>query len=79
MNTEIETALTHINELKRNNRDKEYITASDVCARYSITSMTLWRWLNKPEVNFPKPLVISRHRYFRLADILAWENERAAA
>ena len=75
MTTEIDTI---INALKRK-PENEYITANDVCARYSITSMTLWRWLNKPDVNFPKPIVISKRRYFRLVDILAWENSKQTA
>lgn len=78
MSTDIEKLISHLSELKNRDREREYVTAGDVCARYSITQMTLWRWLNKPDVNFPKPMVISKRRYFRFADLIAWESAREA-
>lgn len=44
-----------------------------------ISDMTLWRWLSDPKMGFPKPIVIQRRRYWRLADIEAWIAERATA
>lgn len=38
--------------------------------------MTLWRWLNNENVNFPKPIYINRRRYFRISDVLEWESRR---
>jgi len=29
-----------------------------------VSDMTLFRWLKSPEVGFPKPLYISRRRYW---------------
>lgn len=51
----------------------------EICG--GISDMSLWRWLNDPAMAFPRPLVISRRRYWREADIANWiaERERAAA
>lgn len=37
-----------------------------------ISDMTLWRWLNDPEMGFPRPIYIARRRYWREADVIAW-------
>jgi predicted DNA-binding transcriptional regulator AlpA len=54
-------------------------TVREICG--GISDMSLWRWLNDPAMGFPRPLVISRRRYWREADIARWiaERERAAA
>ena len=54
-------------------------TVREICG--GISDMSLWRWLNDPVMGFPRPLVISRRRYWREADIANWiaERERAAA
>ena len=52
--------------------------ARQVCERYGITTRTLSRWLGRPELNFPKPLVVNGRRYWRLNEIEAWERVRAA-
>ncbi|WP_422001181.1 helix-turn-helix transcriptional regulator [Roseovarius mucosus] len=41
-----------------------------------ISDMTLWRWLENPELNFPRPIYIGRRRYWREADIVAWLEAR---
>lgn len=56
-----------------------YLTGPQVRQRYSITEMTLWRWLRHPTMNFPRPLVINRRRLFRLADVIAWESAQGRA
>ena len=55
-----------------------YLTAPQVLARYGISDMSLHRWLNNPDLIFPKPMVINRRRYFLEADLVAWERARAA-
>ena len=55
------------------------LPARDVLRRYGIVDRTLDRWLGKESLNFPQPLIINRRRYFRLAEIEAWERDRAAA
>ncbi|SDF01947.1 helix-turn-helix transcriptional regulator [Rhodospira trueperi] len=39
-----------------------------------ISDMTLWRWLHRPDLNFPQPILIARRRYWRWADIEAWKQ-----
>jgi predicted DNA-binding transcriptional regulator AlpA len=55
------------------------LTAPQICARYgNISDMTLWRWLRNAALGFPKPMVINRRRYWRLAEIEAWERAQAS-
>lgn len=49
----------------------------EICG--GISDMSLWRWLNNPELNFPAPIYIGPRRYWREADISAWIEGRAAA
>lgn len=55
-----------------------YLTANHVCARYGVTSMTLWRWLQKEDLDFPKPTYINKRRYFKVDELEDWECRRAA-
>lgn len=41
-----------------------------------ISDMTLWRWLDDAELNFPRPIYIGRRRYWREAEIIAWLEAR---
>jgi predicted DNA-binding transcriptional regulator AlpA len=41
--------------------------------------MTVWRWLRDPYLGFPQPIYLGKRRYWRLADLEAWERSRAAA
>lgn len=55
------------------------LTSKQVRARYGdVSDMCLWRWLRSKDLNFPKPLEINRRRYWKLADLEAWEAERTA-
>ena len=47
-----------------------------------VSDMTIWRWLNDPAMDFPKPVYIGNRRYWREAEIIEWldaQNERGAA
>ncbi len=37
-----------------------------------VSDMTIHRWLNRTDLNFPKPIYIGRRRYWKEADVLAW-------
>lgn len=55
------------------------IPASDVrelCA--GISDMTLHRWLNRDDLNFPRPIYIGNRRYWREADVIAWLEAQPA-
>jgi predicted DNA-binding transcriptional regulator AlpA len=61
------------------------IQASSVAARYDISVRTLDRWLQKPHLDFPKPVMLMHDiagrvsaRFWRLAGLIEWE-ERAQA
>ncbi|BBC73372.1 conserved hypothetical protein [Altererythrobacter sp. B11] len=44
-----------------------------------VSDMSIWRWLHDDALNFPKPIYISRRRYWREAEILEWINSREVA
>ena len=69
MNTESQTCNPH--------RRVPAATVQQLCG--GVSGMTLWRWLNNPVLNFPKPMYIGRRRYWREADIIAWLDARATA
>lgn len=54
-----------------------FLTAPQVRQRYSVSEMTLWRWLKNADLHFPQPIVINRRRYFREVDLIEWERARA--
>lgn len=54
----------------------EYLTGPQLQARYSISDVTLWRWIRSDKLGFPKPMVINRLRYFRRDEIEAWDAKR---
>jgi predicted DNA-binding transcriptional regulator AlpA len=54
-------------------------TSAEVRRRYGgVSDMWISRRLNDNS-GFPKPLVINRRRFWRLSELLAWEQKRAAA
>ena len=50
-------------------------TVRELCG--GISDMSLWRWINNEELHFPSPLIISRRRYWREADVFNWIEGRA--
>ena len=50
-----------------------YLTARQVCERFAISDMSLWRWLNNPAMDFPQPMVINRRRLFSEQEIVEFE------
>lgn len=53
------------------------IAVRELCG--GISDMSLWRWLQDPELDFPKPIYIARRRYWREAEILAWIEAKVQA
>lgn len=60
------------------NQDTTLISAKE-CRRKlgNISAMSLWRWLRDERLDFPKPIVVQRRRYWREADIDNWLKARA--
>jgi predicted DNA-binding transcriptional regulator AlpA len=57
---------------------ENFLTSKAVRERLGdVSDMTLWRWLNDSELAFPKPTYIRRRRYWREADIDAWQATAA--
>jgi hypothetical protein len=54
------------------------VPARKVQDRYDIVDRTLDRWLANQALNFPKPVIINRRRYWRVSELVAWERQRAA-
>ena len=59
--------------------ERSLMTGADLMARYSISDMTLHRWIRNKDLNFPQPLVINRRRFFNSEEIQAWEASRKGA
>ena len=54
-----------------------YLPAGAVRARYGVSDMSLWRWLRDEAMRFPAPIRINRRRFWKLAELEAWETSRA--
>jgi predicted DNA-binding transcriptional regulator AlpA len=54
-----------------------YLTAVKVRKRFGdIAPVTLYRWIEDPEIAFPKPLKVGGRRFFKLKEIEEWEEKR---
>ncbi|WP_443136863.1 helix-turn-helix transcriptional regulator [Mesorhizobium sp. ORS 3428] len=53
-----------------------FLTAPMVADRYSITPMTVWRWLQSNKIGFPKPIYIGKRRYWLESELFEWERSR---
>lgn len=42
---------------------KKLIPDPQVCHRYQVTPMTIWRWDHDPRLAFPKPIYIRGRKY----------------
>ncbi|MCC5977018.1 MAG: AlpA family phage regulatory protein [Salinarimonas sp.] len=60
-----------------NETDAVYLTAPQVRTRYGVSDMTLYRWLADTAKKFPKPIYIGRRRYWRITELVAWEEATA--
>jgi predicted DNA-binding transcriptional regulator AlpA len=43
-----------------------------------VSTMTIHRWLNDEQKNFPEPLRINRRRYWRITEISDWLDAQAS-
>jgi predicted DNA-binding transcriptional regulator AlpA len=55
----------------------EFLTSRQILDRYKISDMSLWRWLQDPELGFPQPTIIRKRRYWSADAIAQWERSRA--
>jgi hypothetical protein len=62
----------------QSNVDEIFLGARKVRRRYGdISDMTLWRWRKDHRLGLPNPITINGRRFWRLADLEAWERQRA--
>ena len=58
--------------------ERRFLTGPQVCARYNISDMGLWRWLRDPELQFPQPsMVVKGRRYWSEHALIQWERSAA--
>ncbi len=58
----------------------ELLTAKNLRKQLGeISEITLWRWINNPDLSFPRPIKISGRRYFRSDEMDAWIEAQAEA
>lgn len=77
MNTQTETAIARITSPQNQHRRIAVNDVLQMCG--GVSAMTLHRWLNNPDLNFPKPQYIGRRRYWKEAEVIAWLEAREAA
>ncbi len=53
-----------------------FLPARAVWERYGVTSMSLYRWLADPALDFPRPLYLGRFRYWRFSELEEWERKQ---
>jgi hypothetical protein len=59
--------------------DDHMVGTKAVRIRYgNCCKRTIDRWIDDPEMDFPKPTMINGRRYWRLCDLRQWERARAA-
>ena len=53
------------------------IPAAAVCEICGgISAMTLYRWLGRSDLQFPRPIYVGRRRYWKEAEVVAWLDAR---
>jgi hypothetical protein len=63
----------------KDDTSRALLPASKVRLRYGVSFRTLDRWVADQALGFPRPVVISNRRYFRVADLEEFENQRKRA
>jgi predicted DNA-binding transcriptional regulator AlpA len=55
------------------NHSDRLITNPAVARLFCVAPRTVFNWVTRPELGFPRPLIIGARRYFSEAEILAWK------
>ncbi|PVE20572.1 helix-turn-helix domain-containing protein [Microvirga sp. KLBC 81] len=56
-----------------------YLNGRKVRERYGISSMTLYRWQEDEELDFPEPLIINGRKLWAESALKTWERSKAAS
>jgi predicted DNA-binding transcriptional regulator AlpA len=62
--------------MSRHDTTPIYCDATRTAARYNKTIRTIDRWADDPRMGFPQPVYLGRMRFWRVADLEAWEAEQ---
>ena len=59
--------------------EERYVGKRELDRRYPVSGMTRWRWINDPNVAFPKPVKLGPNgrNFWWLPDLIEWERQRA--
>ena len=60
-------------------RGRRLLQTRDLLRRYSIVDRTLDRWLADPRLNFPKPMIVNRRRYWSESEVDAFDAQQKLA
>ncbi|MDH2357681.1 DNA-binding protein [Bradyrhizobium sp. SSUT112] len=55
-----------------------YLTGPETKKRYRCSYQTIWRWMNDPELGFPKPMKINGRNRFVLTELDAFDQRHRA-
>ncbi len=51
----------------------QLITNPAVARLFCVAPRTIFNWVARPKLNFPRPLIIGARRYFSEFEIMAWK------
>jgi len=54
------------------------LSTKRVSERYGVSTKSIERWERDPRLDFPEPIRIYERKYWRLADLVRWERQRAS-
>lgn len=57
--------------------NERFLPAKQVLARYGVVDMTLDRWVKDARMGFPKPVYFGRLRFWKLSELVAFEQDAA--
>lgn len=55
---------------------EQHLTVADLAERYRVPTGTIYRW--NYQGTGPRPIKVGKHCRYRLRDVEAWEERRAA-
>jgi predicted DNA-binding transcriptional regulator AlpA len=57
-------------------RSAKKLPTRSVCERYGVVERTIDRWIADPKLNFPKPMIVNKRRYFDEGELDAFDASK---
>lgn len=57
--------------------ERSLVPTREVVRRYGVTDRTLAAWTARRETEFPLPVVVNGRKFWRRAELEAWERTRS--